>query len=887
MTPRRFLDSAALWGTAGLVTAAVLLLASVSYTGRYLIQCGAAVLGVVWCLRLMMRSRGGWPRRPTSTAGLAGAVLVALLLVPLLPLPPMLIRALSPSGFAVMQTALPGWPEHPPFGAVVEAIEMASPLPGAGAWRPLSLVPWDTLSALSIGAAYVLVGALVALYPWRESTAALRRFTGLLTGLALLLALYGYLQASAGYGRIFWFECYRPVCMGTYSNKDHFAGFVEMVFPLALASTLAWWEQARRDPVVRARRQGIVLRLADYGRLLSHPVVARTVIAGAVAFLLLVALAVSGSRSGFLATFATLAVMLPLLPPRPSEGHGPARERWRDRWFGPWRTSAQRRRRRMQRGSAPRHSSAGAAARPPAPEPGADVWTGPSEDIVYEYPLRNGFRAGSEGGRSLPAVGTGSAAKVTPPQRDFQAVPERGAWREVEEPLDAAVMPEQGSPANAERVDVPDPPPAGAAPGSARRPRPARVSVVFAAVVVFYLTFPQIFPRLWEGELARHWLTLDTLNLAVQYPLFGTGLGTFAAVFPLYKPYTFAAYEFGIPAAHNDYVQWLAEAGLPAAVLAAALLGTFGIRVYRALRGATRRSPEALLRWGLAAGVFAMLVHSFTDFNLHRAANALVFAVLVGALFRLTQPGKSRVPGRDPEVPDPAPGPQYVSSRPSGLDFRLWTTRAALGAAAVGCLLWASWTWTNWSAAAAYHAVYPDTWFKNLAETAPPLPDAERIERMRRAVALAPAVPAYQAGLAEQLRAVAVDEEVGPRFDAATFDESIQASLRSLWENPVQPEVLFGLVQVIAPVYEPDPGTEPGVLYDLVGRTTTLAPFDPRLQFAAARWYLDVWRELPEQTRAEATARTEAALAAASRSPALQADVGVAQAAFRRVRGNG
>ncbi|MCK6553719.1 O-antigen ligase family protein [Candidatus Binatia bacterium] len=899
MNPRRLLDVVALWGTASLVVVAVLLLASVSYTGRYAIQFGAALIGVVWCARRLFRSRlsgrgrskegaddvtanpddgpgrerGGevsalstsgsvrhalsrWVERLTSpesagsTAALAFAALIALLVFPLLPLPPMLIGLLSPSGFEATRTALPGWPEQAPLGDVAAAVEMTSPLPGAGAWRPLSLVPWDTLSALSIGAAYLLIGCVVAFYPWRDAIGTLRRLIGLLIGLALMLAIYGYLQASSGYGRILWFECYRPVCMGTYPNKDHFAGFLEMIFPLALAWAIGWWEQARRDPVVRARRRGLVWHVSDYSRLLSHPTVARAAIAGTVAFLLFVALAVSGSRSAFLATFATLAIMVPLLPPGAREERS-APERWRDRWFGAWGEKANRlrrsRRRRSGGGNASRHASVKAA--PPAP--GADVWSAPAEDIVYEYPLRNGFGASVEPQRTIAA--SPASANEGPETESAEA---EGPVLESELAEDLRIAP-----------PVPEPEATGRL-----RSHVALLPAVLAFLAIFYLTFPQIFPRLWEGELARHWLTLDTLNLAVQYPLFGTGLGTFAAVFPLYKPYTFAAYEFGIPAAHNDYAQFLAETGIPAALTAAALFGLFGVRVFRVLRGATSRTPDALLRWGLAAGVLAMLVHSFTDFNLHRAANALVFAVLVGGLVRITREKKSR--GHSPRS-------SVTSASPVAL--RLLVPVAA----GVCCAFWASWTWTNWSAAAAYHAVYPDTWLTNLAETPPVLPDAERIDLVRRAVELAPAAPEYQAGLAEQLRAVAVDEEVGPAFGTPAFDEAMQASFRALWAKPLQPEVLLGLVQVADPVYEPDPGTEPGVLYDLVGRATALAPYDPRLQLAAARWYVDKWEQLPEQVRPDAAVRIEKALVAAAQSPELQKDVGVAQSAFQRRRENG
>jgi len=652
--PRRILDAAALWGTATLVVAAILLLASISYTGRYTVQLGAALVGVVWCLRLLLSApsrRRAHAAAPARARALVALALAPALALPLLPLPPSLVRALSPSGFDVMTTALPGWPERAPLADFVAAVEMVSPLPGAGAWRPLSLVPWDTLTALSIGAAYVVVGALVAFYPWRDGTRAVRRLVSVLIGVALVLSVYGFLQASTGYGRNLWFECYRPVCMGTYSNKDHFAGLVEMVFPVALAAALARWAEARRDPAIRARRQGLYWRLSDYSQVLSHPLVARTMIAAAMAFLLFVALPVSGARSAFLATFAAMAVMLPLLPPGPRDERS-AGARWRDWLSGGERRVHERRHRRHARRRAPRPDT------PAPPMPGADEWSPPSEDIAYEYPLRTGFSA-----RHVPAspLPTRTVDEWTRGGGPVASPFEKGGLRGIcpNEHLGESPLPplfQRGEPSSQEDRQPPaneglngmspgpyespaaDPGPLsrlGEGQGEGDRHTSSRTllfSLGLAALAVFYLTFPQIFPRLWAGEQARHWMTLDTLNLALRYPLFGTGFGTYAAVFPLYKPYTFAAYEFGIPAAHNDYVQWLAEVGLPATLLTAALLGLFGRRVVRSLRAADRRTPTTLLRWGLATGIVAMLVHSFTDFNLHIPANALVFSVLVGAL---------------------------------------------------------------------------------------------------------------------------------------------------------------------------------------------------------------------------------------------------------------
>lgn len=117
-----------------------------------------------------------------------------------------------------------------------------------------------------------------------------------------------------------------------------------------------------------------------------------------------------------------------------------------------------------------------------------------------------------------------------------------------------------------------------------------------------------------------------TLRMFLDHPVTGTGIGTFEWAFTGYQRQG----EWMIfRAAHNDFLQLLAEGGLVAAVLLGWALWIFVARLLTpALRGVAG-SP----RWttiGAAAAVFAVLTHSILDFNLQIPANAAQFAVLVG-----------------------------------------------------------------------------------------------------------------------------------------------------------------------------------------------------------------------------------------------------------------
>jgi len=129
-----------------------------------------------------------------------------------------------------------------------------------------------------------------------------------------------------------------------------------------------------------------------------------------------------------------------------------------------------------------------------------------------------------------------------------------------------------------------------------------------------------------------------TLDMFTDFPVTGTGLGTFQ--------WAFAGYQrigewLSWADAHNDYLQVLVEGGLVGAGL---LTWALWIFIRRVMRPALTRSSRRL-RWttvATAAGVFAMLIHSVVDFNLQTPSNALLFAVLVGILTAAARDENSR-----------------------------------------------------------------------------------------------------------------------------------------------------------------------------------------------------------------------------------------------------
>jgi len=118
----------------------------------------------------------------------------------------------------------------------------------------------------------------------------------------------------------------------------------------------------------------------------------------------------------------------------------------------------------------------------------------------------------------------------------------------------------------------------------------------------------------------------DTLEIVRDYPLTGTGAGSFASTYPMYDSgrVGFSYYKY----AHNDYLQFAAEFGLPGlAVLAAIVL----LSLWQAARAQFERHDRMMrgLGCGVLMAIVALLIHTAVDFNLQIPANAATFVVIL------------------------------------------------------------------------------------------------------------------------------------------------------------------------------------------------------------------------------------------------------------------
>ena len=118
-----------------------------------------------------------------------------------------------------------------------------------------------------------------------------------------------------------------------------------------------------------------------------------------------------------------------------------------------------------------------------------------------------------------------------------------------------------------------------------------------------------------------------TFGMFLDFPLLGTGFGTYRYAYFLYDIDPLGAWSTH---AHNDFLQALAEGGIIGSAL---FFLVIGIVIYSIVKmWGIRKHPEVkMIGIGIITSLFAAVFHSFFDFSLRIPANVFTF-VLVLAL---------------------------------------------------------------------------------------------------------------------------------------------------------------------------------------------------------------------------------------------------------------
>jgi O-antigen ligase len=136
-----------------------------------------------------------------------------------------------------------------------------------------------------------------------------------------------------------------------------------------------------------------------------------------------------------------------------------------------------------------------------------------------------------------------------------------------------------------------------------------------------------------EGFKNRWEIWANTLQIIKDFPLLGSGLGTFTQVFPAYRSFHI---EGLITHAENDFLQLASETGLVGTGL---LTVAFLFLLYKAFSGIRKLSPEDSRRYigiGGLVGILALLIHSMVERNIQVPANAFLFTFIFALVLKIS-----------------------------------------------------------------------------------------------------------------------------------------------------------------------------------------------------------------------------------------------------------
>jgi len=128
----------------------------------------------------------------------------------------------------------------------------------------------------------------------------------------------------------------------------------------------------------------------------------------------------------------------------------------------------------------------------------------------------------------------------------------------------------------------------------------------------------------------RFILLKDSLAIIKDFPLFGTGLGTYGEII---QKYNTSLKQFSWEFAHNEPVQLLAETG----IIGFALISAFAALVFNKIFSSWRKRNSPFAFYITLGGITALLsfmLHSFFDFVFHVPANTVFFCIILALTYK-------------------------------------------------------------------------------------------------------------------------------------------------------------------------------------------------------------------------------------------------------------
>ncbi|MBZ0168819.1 MAG: O-antigen ligase family protein [Kofleriaceae bacterium] len=278
-------------GLYGLIIFTPLAFGTVESWSVSLAEVGIYAITLVWGLAMVS---AGEIRIERTALSLCWLLVLIFGLWQVIPLPLQVIRIISPKAAALYQQ-----------------MEFDSHL--TTSWHTISLVPYATRQAM------VRLLALALLF-WvtvnhLQTRDQIDRIVRIVMATGFGLALFGIIQHFAGNGKLYWVRelAHGGSLFGPYVNRNHFAGYMEMVIPLTIGYIVA-----NRRPTFDGRVPAPKGGMGWRSRLLhwGTPQASRSLLAFFSGLIMVVALLLTGSRAGLFSFFCSMLFIALLLSVR-------------------------------------------------------------------------------------------------------------------------------------------------------------------------------------------------------------------------------------------------------------------------------------------------------------------------------------------------------------------------------------------------------------------------------------------------------------------------------------------------------------------------------------------------------------------------------------------
>jgi putative inorganic carbon (HCO3(-)) transporter len=159
------------------------------------------------------------------------------------------------------------------------------------------------------------------------------------------------------------------------------------------------------------------------------------------------------------------------------------------------------------------------------------------------------------------------------------------------------------------------------------------------AVISRFFTASEDFKGRWT-----FWV--NTFQIYKDFPIFGSGLGTFFQVFPMYRSFHITGL---VTHAENDFLQLLSEVGTLGTGLLAILFFFLLWKVLSGIRALAEGEPVRYIALGGLVGILALMFHSLVERNIQVPANAFLYTFVLALVLKISmaEPGsKSDKPNK-------------------------------------------------------------------------------------------------------------------------------------------------------------------------------------------------------------------------------------------------